>query len=164
MKTVILTLLCFILGMGLASPVYSGKKPTINTTIVLPDSSVVSVPEVTKTQVYNDVKAALVQLSAALQVSADHVYKVLVRQQRVEAITALSTIGSLFLISILTLIWLRSNDGQDLVDKSDGVAYLLFIIPFVLTLCVCLFFIDTVMTGFFNPEYGALKEILRIIR
>lgn len=123
-----------------------------------PDSTTV-----TFGKVYNDVKSGLVELGAALKVGAEHVYIVLVRQQRVNAIT--STVLYVFIIFDFWLFaWaLRTAEPGSKVTLTDVVS----IISGLLALVGAIYFFATLRAtvgGYVNPEYGAIKDILRIIQ
>lgn len=120
---------------------------------------------ITVTKVYNDVKGALNGMAAGLKTTAGHVYQVLVYQQRINAIMwlILFMISSVFLlmgvISINTIY--KNDDHFSSLKENIGIAlFLVFGAIFVIALC----HIDTVITGFLNPEYGAIKEITDMIK
>jgi hypothetical protein len=128
--------------------------------------------KVTFTKVYNDVKTSLNTIGSALKVGSEHVYKVLIRQQEISATVDLIflIIFSIGLFVCLKLIFkiLRKLDkpNKDLSDLTAGeqgmfiVSIIIGVISLLLiVICLCCNLTD-IITGFFNPEYGALKEIL----
>lgn len=122
--------------------------------------------EVTFTQVYQDVKGALSAIGDALKTGAEHVYEVLVRQQLVESITLLVIYAILTLIAGLS--WKYSLRYFERARKEGGEDYgLILIIPSLTTIVLVGVLIETgssCITGFVNPEYGAIQEIRKFIR
>jgi len=117
-------------------------------------------------QVYGDVKQALVGIASALKVGVEHVYKVLVVQQIVKSITWFIL---LLIPTILFVIfkkrcydWCKENS-----DDSDGISWLVYAgiwIAWLVSSGVGIGHLDTIVTGFVNPEYGALQDILNFIQ
>ena len=97
-------------------------------------------------QVYSDVKQGLVGLAAGLKVGVEHVYKVLVKQQVVLAISWL-----LYLISLIPIGFILYKGGVKIYAYCDDDNPM------------GLFHMDIIVTGFVNPEYGAIKEIINLI-
>jgi len=119
-------------------------------------------------QVYTDVKSVLVALGESLKVGSEHVYEILVKQQIVDSIVYL-IFGLISLYLIISFIKKYKSDEEWTIDNGEtftvigiirtfqiGVGFIMFI--------TLLFNIDTIITGFINPEYGAIKEILDIIK
>lgn len=106
---------------------------------------------------------ALEGLAEALKVPADHVYTVLIKQQKVNAMTWLVMGGiSLFMVMVSVFIgWMGNRNRWD-----EG--WIVFIVVsgcvlFGIPLVTSIFHASTIMTGFYNPEYGAIKEISNMI-
>lgn len=123
-------------------------------------------PELTKEVIYQDVKAALNQLGEALAVGGEHVYLVLVRQQIVSAVT-----WTIVLLSSLLMLYNFMKAAVNIDERWEeqaptaiGIVRIGQGIIFGILLIVSLFHIDYIFTGFINPEYGAIKEIMSIIR
>lgn len=128
---------------------------------------------VTFTQVYSDVKGALDALAESLKTGAEHVYAVLVRQQFVNSVTYL--LIDVFFIIISIVAWivihkaykLKAEQEKNLSEYDKGDYEALYVIPSFITL-VCMLVVgitlDDVITGFINPEYGAIMEIKSFIR
>lgn len=144
----------------------------------IPDTS-----QITLSKVYSDVKDGLKGLGDALKVGSEHVYSVLVKQQYVNAMV----FSLLFLFGLIGLFYFYScfksenrfeyeqkyNRQTDLyeniVDKTrwnDSHTFKTVITGFctVGLLLPALFNIDIILTGFINPEYGALKDIMNFIK
>lgn len=147
------------------------------------DSISVKIPDTAKltfTKVYNDVKQGISALAQALKVPAEHVYNVLVQQQVVLAIAYLSLILFFFL---LVVIFVRASikcfkrhriickeksidPGKNSSEPENwGIFFVVLSIIFSLIVIssFCCYFSD-IITGFINPEYGALKDIVTFIK
>ena len=132
--------------------------------------------KITVSKVYNDAKSALTGLAQALKVGSEHVYEVLVKQQIVYSITY--TILDLILIIVIALCWNKfsannnrlsnKDDGwyNDDLDDHFGLGGLLAIsiIISVFTIIVFLCTIQGIVSGFVNPEYGAMKDIVSFFK
>ena len=115
-------------------------------------------------------------LAAKLETTVEYLWAVLVQQARVEAIIDLVFIAVMMLFWVALYFWhkhclkpIQSNSyGEDnLYEKGDGIigAVTFFIALFVLLFTViAIFQIPDIITGFINPEYAALKEILNTIK
>jgi TRAP-type C4-dicarboxylate transport system permease small subunit len=126
--------------------------------------------EVTFSQVYNDVKGALSGVSDALKVGAEHVYEILVRQQLINSITHLIVILILSLSSYLGLKYVYKNmytiDELGNKEFNEGVIPVAIICAFLFVFAIinaCIH-TETILTGFLNPEYGAIMEIKSFIK
>lgn len=122
-------------------------------------------------EVITRVETAIATLADKLQQPAEHVYKVLIQQQTVNAYVVLSTTILLIVLVMISLYlslnknsYKYYNDGS--VDEVKPTAFIGFIagtLAFLaLLIYVCNNFIE-MTTGFFNPEYGAIKEILNYL-
>jgi len=112
--------------------------------------------------IYNDAKAGLKGLASALSVGVEHVYIVLVKQQVVKAIQwiILGLIPMILFIVFGKPIWRWAAKNA---QESDGFSIFLAGIFFVTTfisMIVGIFHIDVIITGFVNPEYGAMEQIM----
>lgn len=128
---------------------------------------------VTFTQVYKDFKQGLEAVGDALKVGAEHVYEVLIRQQLVNSITwiiviiALAIVGSVVLRFGLTNMWEeRERYGEKVTSLKEEKLPLLFVgsclcLAAIIVLCVQS---GVIITGFINPEYGAMMEIKDMIK
>lgn len=136
----------------------------------------------TKTQVYNDVKTAIKETSpkigeaikniaADLKVTSNEVWDILVKQQRVWSIGFL--IGEILTIWCWCHFWYRMKQGRDtnwgykkLDNNNSDDAYTISAwITFILAIffsVVSLLNFNTMLTGFINPRYGAMKTIVEV--
>jgi hypothetical protein len=133
-----------------------------------------SVPEVLSLseQIYSDVKESLKGLGEALEVGASHVYTFLVKQQMIIAVTysLFGVIGLIFAMNwfkaynnvkeiwFLQVEYESDNPTGIMIIRTAQIAFsIIMIVAFIVNL-------NVVITGFFNPEYGAMKEILTLIK
>jgi nitrate reductase gamma subunit len=117
----------------------------------------------------NDEKIAslIEKLATKLGTTAEYLWGVLIKQAAISA-----TVDILFASIIITGIvfytkWLfkRTNDPDYDIDDHDG-AIALGIVGGVLSLIgiiILLFCIQNIFTGYFNPEYWALKTVFDAI-
>jgi|SRR6185312_14833061 len=132
--------------------------------VMAQDSNKIAPRNVTFDSVYHDVTGAISALATGLKTTGDHVYGVLVYQQRVDAVKWL----------VVIILWLfplskffkslnkEWSDGDNLVK--NGVVGLVCLIVSAVTFSFIISNISTITTGLFNPEYGALQDILDAIK
>lgn len=123
-----------------------------------------------KQQIYEDVKQVIASIAESLQVGAEHVYTVLIKQQLVSSVTNLTLI---VLFVFVTWVCFRSwRAATKQLDKNyeEGIE-VLQIVFCILAVCFGLFAVmylavtaENMVTGFINPEYGAIKEILDTLK
>lgn len=151
---------------------------TLQKTEELVDSVIPDSASLTFKEVYSDIKSGIGALASALEVGAEHVYTILVRQQIAVSIyySSMLFIGMVLIVmgcnSISKSAWGDPTHYTD--DEKDskyykGYAfnrYAIFSILFnfigIIILFIGLINIDLIVNGFVNPEYGAIKEILAI--
>ena len=112
------------------------------------------------------------ELQEVLKVLADqfgttvsHVWEILVKQQMVDSITTIAMIVAMAIICILSIIVLvrakkYSDEKNDYDSASVITSGVIAIITGVLLVLIVPFCLDNIVTGFVNPEYGALMDIL----
>jgi hypothetical protein len=101
-------------------------------------------------------------LAAKLDVAAEHVYGVLVRQQVADGVVGLS-IFAFFLALLITSIYLTGR----FIDKDTETAEILATVSAIIGLIVLaevIFFVPTDIKQLINPEYYAIREILDAIK
>lgn len=157
---ILITLFSFTVNANIVTEVVDSTKSTINKSVEFVDTSS------TFKTIYFDIKSGIAGLAAALKVTAEHVYTILVKQQVVNSIICLI----LGIISIIFIInWFKKYKSDEKWDSDHGptalglVRITQIIIGFIL-LAISLVNIDVIITGFINPEYGAIKEILNFIK
>lgn len=98
------------------------------------------------------------QLAAKLGVTADHIWTVMVQQAHVAAITNVVTGGILVFLAIAAgcISYSLSKD-----DNSEGTTAMFFL--GVALFVISLAFIFPAITAFVNPEYWALKHMIKMI-
>lgn len=129
------------------------------------DSTAQSLPHV----IYKDVKDVVKSLAETLKVGTEHVYGVLIKQQIVNSVTyiILLFIGA-FLLSFAFKQFqlIEINSYGDLEDKS--IPRLIYAIAGVIIGGITFIFplcnLDVIVTGFINPEYGAIKTIIEMLK
>jgi len=150
--------LSVIIAMGFLLSSYSQ-------TDSLPDTA-----KLTLSKVYSDVKAGISGLAESLKVPASHVYGIMVKQQIAQSISNLIFFLAFILLSVILYksgmktykLWNTKKD-DDLV----GITIITFILCAISTfICVVGFWSDyaSIVTGFTNPEYGAIKEIISFVK
>lgn len=110
------------------------------------------------------IESAIISLAETLKTPVEHVYNVLIKQQFIRSITLTAV---LVLYLILLIIGVKMGFHSK-VDCCDGNIYSIagvfaFLASFLAFLVMLLGSIPTIVTGFINPEYGALKEILKFL-
>jgi hypothetical protein len=125
---------------------------------------------------YSDFKQGIVALASSLKVGAEHVYGVLVKQQIVYAVVWLVTfiIGFLLVLNWIKQyknkdeIWWMSGGYKTYYNESypTGLGIVRFIqISVCLTMLITsIFNFDVIMTGFINPEYGAIRDVIEMVK
>lgn len=115
-------------------------------------------------QVYSDIKAGLTGLAAGLKTTTEHVYPIIVKQQRINAIGY--CFFPILLIIALVSIFLVIKNRDELFDYDDTYSYVIIILSgigvLLLIFCMCVF--NSIFTGFFNPEYGAIQDIVNLVK
>jgi hypothetical protein len=175
-RTAIITLMLLIVSIFNIS--YQAKATSIDslvtgakqTAVAIKDSAIQSVKEIdtssTFKAMYSDFKYGITALAASLKVGAEHVYEVLVKQQIVYSIiwTIVLIIGIVFIS-----IWLyRYKDDKEEWTDGDPTALGVFrtmqVFLGILLFMIGIMNIDTIITGFINPEYGALKDVIDMVQ
>ena len=152
-------LLTVIIAMGFLFTTYAQKVDS------LPDTT-----KLTLGKVYSDVKAGINGLAQSLKVPATHVYTVMIKQQTTRAISDL--IFDIVFIALSFILYFAGMKMWRLLsvkktDELESACIMTFIFCVVSTLiAVCSFWSDYsgIVTGFVNPEYGAIKEIISFVK
>lgn len=123
--------------------------------------------KVTWSQVYQDFKGALSGAADALKTGSEHVYQILVRQQVVNSISLLLVIVLLSIASYFAYKFVnRENIKDGLEDVEPGAVFA--VIGVVALICGTVAFAalnaTSIITGFVNPEYGAMQDIMKFIK
>ncbi len=105
---------------------------------------------------------ALKGLAAALEVPAKHVYAILVKQQMVYAIGYLILIiAGIFIVgSCIGLASYADSNNYEFLCVSSFIFGVVGAIMLIVGMCL----IPEILTGFVNPEYGAIKDIANLIK
>lgn len=114
-------------------------------------------------EMYGDIRYAIGALASSLKVGSEHVYKVLVKQQVANSIVWL-ILWVLDLICIYLSIKLLTS-VKDWTDPSArAIAGIMGSIGSGCLLIACFAHIPTIVTGFVNPEYGAMQDIINMVK
>lgn len=167
-------------SVGQVTQSVSQARDAIVDAVDIPDSA-----SLTFSKVYTDVKTGIAALASSLKVGAEHVYYILVKQQVVHAFTHIAVIIILLIASIIGYREARKaykghrelgiqSIGQDNMrnwstdSSSKGVlAVALTILTIFIAFCCIIetsMNLDTIMMGLINPEYGAIKDIISIVK
>jgi hypothetical protein len=125
---------------------------------------------VTFTTVYNDLKDALTAAGEALKTGAEHVYEILVRQQVINSITYLIILAVLFTVGGIGLkyglkdLHEKNRYGDKTIKESKVILLIIAGIILVIGVIVTCLSMPRIVTGFFNPEYGAIQEVRKFIK
>ena len=122
--------------------------------------------KLTKEVLYEDVKAVVKQIADALKVGTEHVYSILVKQQIVKSIVWLivGAIPTLLLIVFGKSVWTWARDNSKESDGFSGFVAFLFYMFTIVPMIIFMFHLDVIVTGFVNPEYGAITQIMNMIK
>jgi hypothetical protein len=110
---------------------------------------------------YDGAKSAISDLAKALEVPATHVYEVLIRQQFLKSMSYSVGFGLLLLVLIIltTLSIILSNRDAEWIPLSIVAAIVL-----LAAITGTIVHLELILTGFVNPEYGAMIEIVNWIK
>lgn len=146
-----------LLSLLMLSTTFAQKPdtPFVGIGPLIPDTT-----SVTFTKVYKDVKGAIEGLASGLKVGATHVYLVLVKQQYINAWIWIILGGVGIILAITGVILLF---GKEEIDDMRGIPGIILGILGLAFFFICICNLDAIITGFANPEYGALKEIIKLV-
>jgi len=147
----------------LFSPVFAQN--TTSSTLAVSNSGVLSPIEAAISPENSTTAYVLEKLESyakSLQVPVEHLYKVLILQQKVNAIT-----NSLFLfLSILFIfltIWLGKKSDWDYPDFYRITSICVGTISVIMLIFSIVAIPDTI-TAIVNPEYGVFQEIVKMLK
>ena len=168
MKKIILFLMLIILATIGEQTVQAATVDTssVTTELAIPDSTKLTVKEV-----YEDIKAGITGLATALKTPAEHVYAVLCKQQIIKAVIGIF----MFLIPLIFIIcslrygsfvvdwdeWII-KDGRPTFSAAISITFGILGIIFMMIFFIGDYHLD-ILQGF-NPEYGAIKDIVNFIK
>lgn len=102
------------------------------------------------------IEASVTALAESLKQPTEHIYYILVKKQKIVGYSSLLAI--LFSVLLFLAAVYLSNK-----DMEEG-AIILFVISVVLFITSCACFVIDGLQGLLNPEYGAIKEIVKFIK
>jgi len=111
------------------------------------------------------IEATIVSLAEQLKQPAEHIYKIMVKQQVVNSIAWL-IIGLLCISTAFTRkFWLNRIEKEQDDDMGWVMGLILLcIVPSMIGITVLIVQSETIVTGFINPEYGAIQDIINLIK
>lgn len=131
--------------------------------------------KLTLNKVYSDIKVGIASLSQSLKVPATHVYGILVKQQVANSIISICLIVVLLITAIISVIVaikmynkakVESNSYP--IETTPGLFFVVFSVGSAFLAIGCIIMIcstmESIVIGFTNPEYGAIKEIISIVK
>ncbi|MCK9416477.1 hypothetical protein M0Q97_07455 [Candidatus Dojkabacteria bacterium] len=110
------------------------------------------------------VSAAIVAIAKELKQPVEHVYVILVRQQIVKSIANLFLIIVTIVISYISIKSMTNPKAEWESGNVYSIGGVLLAILSVIILIISLFHFNEMITGFVNPEYGALSDIIGFIK
>lgn len=114
---------------------------------------------------------AVSSIADALKVPAEHVYSVLVKQSVIHSIVNILLSILFIIITIISykmsIYYYKKHDNDDCEDgvfeyADSGIFCTLSIIMLIVWIIHLLATVNIIITGFINPEYRAIQEILNI--
>lgn len=126
--------------------------------------------------IYTDMRDGIAALATSLKVGAEHVYMVLVKQQVVYAISYTILDLALIITTLVFMILFYRNYSHtkdinhpwykdDMYDHFGLIGNLLLFMFFgVLTIIIIGNTATDIITGFINPEYGAIQTIINLVK
>lgn len=127
-----------------------------------------------KTKIYQDVKSAVESIAESLKIGTEHVYEVLVAQQLVDSLTNI-ILYVFFMIVVIcgtqltAKLFAKGRATSEKYDESErwatfgvmsAVCTVIVIIIWLLHFAAT---INDTVTGFVNPEYGAIHQVIELI-
>lgn len=156
------TLSCTVANAQVDTLITNGKDMVVE---ALTDSG-----KLTAKMVYDDAKAGIIGLAKALKSPVEHVYKVLVMQQVVKAITYLIVLIIGLSFFFIALKGSKNTEekwhtgGYDPSPTVTGIMRWAQIVLGIISICAGVSSLQDIVAGFVNPEYGAIKDIFEFVR
>lgn len=113
------------------------------------------------TTIYGDMKTAIAAIAKSLGIATEDVFEVLIRQQVVNSIIyVIVGVFAIILIIATYKIAMRIEDPN--TNKEQIFLGFTIVFGFIGIICFVIFMVNfqAMLTGFVNPEYGAIKEIM----
>lgn len=99
------------------------------------------------------------ELAEKLGTTSEYLWQALIRQAPIEAWTHLLICGFLIMLAVSALRWIR-NETEEIGEWQVGVVIAFSVIGFIAVLFLIMES-RMIVAGLFNPEYWALKQILK---
>lgn len=115
--------------------------------------------------IYDKTTEAITELAQALAVPAEHVYNVLVKQQVVVGVSLL--VGLLFSMLFTSISWFilfkKHNFKRELCLQNTEGYWMLSLLLSIVSIVLLVVFLSSGISSLLNPEYGAIRDIIRIL-
>lgn len=115
-------------------------------------------------QVYTDLKSAIDSMADGLGVAAEHVYEVMVMQQFINSLAYSVLILTGVVLIVISIKAMQSVEDWDEAPSVMGICGILLGILGLVVFSTGIININDIITGFLNPEYGAIKEIMSFVK
>lgn len=118
------------------------------------------------------IEATIVSLAEQLKQPAEHIYKIMVKQQYIKAFTGIIVLLVTILFGYLTIKYASNIENWEYgtIYKNKPTyslgAFIISIVSLFVTILVLLvgqYPVD-IIQGFINPEYGAIQDIINLIK
>lgn len=120
-----------------------------------------------------DFNEALEQLAKAFNTTVDALYPILIRQAYVDGVVAIIALLIPVIIAIIAYKMARTNqkkindyykkpDYWEWEDEGQGYAIAISVASFA-TFIALLYFFSVAPTALMNPEYHAIKQIIKVL-
>lgn len=117
--------------------------------------------------VFAGIEKTVSTLAGELKVPAEKLWTILVQQQRIESISLIAVFSVVLIIALFVLFWSyekANKNGGEVYDYAETAIPSAFLVAILIAMIIVFSVnFNEVITGFVNPEYGALKEILSAI-
>jgi len=115
-------------------------------------------------EMYHDFRNGVIAMAEALKTGVEHVYKILVIQQYVHSIVYILIVLILVIVPLTYFKRMRLWASTSTTNENGAwIAWVLCsILPLVAGFILFVSTATTIVTGFVNPEYGAMKDIVNM--
>lgn len=135
---------------------------TVNATTIV-DTTSTSISTIIKTDSITSLIFTKVYNTEDLKAPTEHIYGIMIKQQVINAWSGLIFIIVMLVLLFLSIRYLKAcNNDPDINDLTIPVTLLM--ITSITTFVVLIITGPDILTGFLNPEYGAIKDIINFIK
>lgn len=165
-KLIIISILSLFLGSITTSNVLANPNDSLSKTMVYNDLKALYKDDVKSLVKFGYSKADTVigKITRALSYGASESFDILVQQQRIKSIYYLFYwIISISLTISLVKIYKKYSDDATMPDKIQLITGIMIVADIVLIIMNYIHF-NEMLTGFFNPKFGAIRDIIMFIK